>query len=184
MMRIRNLAQIGAFVACVMGCAAPPADFEAQAPDGRVLLLRHDGTWRYASEADGALAAGVSKGEGTALLRLTGKMEDGASSCRVTLQMTNRLPYGIHSVVPTFVAYRANGAVFRHVSVNFNELFPGDTQNRAAVFEGATCGEIVRVQVTGGQRCTMGELDKFNAGGGECLARIQVLPSSVVPFGK
>lgn len=171
---------VAVLTACLAGCAAQ-ADFEAQAPDGRTLLLRHDGTWRYAPESQAAAPTGG--GASQAVLRLTDKAEDG-SSCRVALQMTNRLPYPIHSIVPTFVAYRPSGAVQRQVSVNFNDLFPGDTQTRVARFEGISCGEIVRVQVTGGQHCTMGDLDKFNAGGGECLARVQVLPSSVVLFGK
>lgn len=179
-MRNARRLRIGFLAACLAGCAAP-ADFEARAPDGRTLLLRNDGTWRYAPEGYAAASAAVE--ESQALLRLTDKTEDGPS-CRLALQMTNRLPYEIHSVVPTFVAYRSNGAIHRQVSVNFNDVFPGDTQTRVARFEGIACGEIARVQVTGGQRCTMGDLDKFNSAGGECLARIKLLPSSVMPFGK
>lgn len=175
-----RLLRIGFFAACLAGCAAP-ADFEARAPDGRTLLLRNDGTWRYAPES--YAAASAATGESQAILRLTAKTDDGPS-CRLALQMTNRLPYEIHSIVPTFVAYRSSGAIHRQVSLNFNDIFPGDTQTRVARFEGIACAEIVRVQVTGGQRCTMGDLDKFNAPGGECLARIQVLPSSALPFGK
>jgi len=178
---LRKVPGLAAFAACLAGCAAP-ADFQAQAPDGRTLLLRHDGTWRYAPDAPTA-APEAAQGDSQALLRLMDKVEDG-SSCRVVLQMTNQLPYEIHSLVLTFVAYRPSGMVQRQVSVNFNDLFPTVTQSRVALFEGITCGEIVRVQVTGGQRCTMGDLDKFTSGGGECLARVQALPSSVVPFGK
>lgn len=165
-----------------VGCTAPPGDFSAQGPDGRTLLLRHDGTWRYAREGE---AAGIppARSGGEAVLTLVSRADDGAA-CRMVFEMANYLPYEIHTVVPTFVAYRANGAPYRQVSVNFNALFSGDRQRRTALFEGIACGEIARVQVTGGDRCTMGDLDMMQASGGECLARIRVVASQTLLFAK
>ena len=42
---------------------------------------------------------------------------------------------------------------------------------------GIVCDDIGRVQVHGGDRCDMAELDRFTEGKGHCLARVKVLPS-------
>ena len=44
--------------------------------------------------------------------------------------------------------------------------------------------EIGGVQVGGGDRCEMGDLDKFSSVRGECLARVRVMASDVVRFDK
>lgn len=165
--------------AMTLGCAAPQGDFSVLGPDGRTLVLRQDGTWRYAQEGE----APVGRRGEEAVLTLIQQVDDG-TACRFVLEMVNNLPYEIHTVVPTFVAYRANGALYRQVSVNFNALRPGDAQRRTAVIEGLACKEISRVQVTGGSRCTMGDLDMMNASSGACLDRIRVVPSSVTQFSK
>ena len=51
-------------------------------------------------------------------------------------------------------------------------------------FLGIACQDIVRVQVVGGDRCEMGDLDKFSQKKGECLARVGVVASDVVRFDK
>jgi hypothetical protein len=51
-------------------------------------------------------------------------------------------------------------------------------------FGGIGCADIARLQVQGGDRCDMGDLNKFSDAKGECLARVRVLPSEVLPFEK
>ena len=51
-------------------------------------------------------------------------------------------------------------------------------------FRGIACRDIVRVQVVGGDRCDMGDLDKYSAAKGQCLARVRVVASDLIPFEK
>ena len=172
---------------------AARADFELTGPDGRRILLKDDGTWRHIEEKGKeplkenpeTLKPETLKPEtkGEAVLRLERKTEAG-SSCRYELRLVNNLPYEIRSLVPGFSAHRANGVVYDSVLSGFQWLRPGDSQTREIQFRGITCQEIVRVQVVGGDRCVMGDLDRFAMPDGACLARIRVLASDVVRFDK
>lgn len=51
-------------------------------------------------------------------------------------------------------------------------------------FNGIDCDEIDRVKVGGGDRCEMGDLDKFSNAKGACLSHVRVEPSSVMRFEK
>jgi len=180
--------------------AAQP-DFELTAPDGRKILLKGDGTWRYVqarekeptkdkesskdkeASKDKEPSKGKEKEKGEAILRLDHKVQD-EGACRFTLVLSNTLPYEIRSLVPQFSAYRANGVIYNTVSSAFASLKPGDSQRREIQFRGMDCRDISRLQVTGGDRCDMGELDRISSSTGECLGRIRVLPSDVVRFDK
>ena len=184
--------------------AAQP-DFELTAPDGRKILLKSDGTWRYVQakekeptkekdaskekeapkdkEASKEKEPSKGKEKGEAILRLEQKVE-GEGFCRYTLMLTNNLPYEIRSLVPQFAAYRANGVIYNTVSSAFASLKPGDSQRREIQFRGIECRDISRLQVTGGDRCDMGELDRISSSTGECLGRIRVLASDAVRFDK
>ncbi len=165
--------------ALVASCTSPPGDFTVRGPDGRQILIRHDGTWRYAGDAaDEAPRAG-----GEARLTVVGRTDEGRD-CRITLELANRLPYEIHSLVPTFVAIRASGYPNRQVSVNFNGLFPEGSQRRTALYEGISCAEIAHLQMIGGDRCTMGDLDLLRASGDECLSRVRIVPNRLVPVSR
>jgi len=154
------------------------ADFELADPQGRRILLKDDGTWKYLESAKGGTHE-------TADLRLDGKSEQG-NSCRFAISLVNNLPYEIESFVPSFSVYRSNGVVYDTVSVprSFTSLKPGNRQSREFEFYGIKCGEIARVQVVGGDRCSMGNLGRFSEAKGECLARINVAPSDLVRFDK
>jgi hypothetical protein len=179
----RNVALATAALA-VWSTAA--ADFELSDPQGRRILLKDDGTWRYLDSAKGG-AQDTAKGgaQETAVLRLDGKSERG-SSCRFAITLVNNLPYEIESFVPSFSAYRASGVVYDTVSIprSFNSLKTGNSQSREFEVHGIKCGEIERVQVVGGDRCSMGNLSRFSDAKGECLARISVTPSDLVRFDK
>jgi hypothetical protein len=188
------------------------ADFELTAPDGRRILLKDDNTWRYLDSKDAKAAPGAAskeavakadaakdgkdkgakdadktaekpKDQGEAVLYLDGKV-DGNRICRYQLRLTNNLPYEIRSLVPEFSVYRGNGVMYDSVFMGFSFLRPGDTQQREIRFDGINCQDVARVKVGGGDRCEMGELDKFSAVKGKCLSLVRVVASEVVRFDK
>jgi hypothetical protein len=154
------------------------ADFELADPQGRRILLKDDGTWKY-------LDPPKSAPQETADLRLDQKSEHG-NGCRFAITLVNNLPYEIESFVPRFSAYRSSGVVFDTVSIprSFGSLKPGNSQSREFLFQGIKCGEIARLQVVGGDRCIMGDLGRYSEAKGECLARVNVAPSDLVRFDK
>ncbi len=163
------------------------ADFEVTGPDGRRIMLRDDGTWRYV-DAKGKEPAKDPKGKpreetGEAVLRLEGRTEIG-SSCRYELRLVNNLPYEIRSIAPTFSALRSNGVSYDSVLATFQTIRPGDSQRREIQFRGIGCQDIARVQVLGGDRCVMGELDRFGHPDGACLKLVRVMASELVRFDK
>jgi hypothetical protein len=178
-------------VAAVTLPQAARADFEVAGPDGRRILLMDNGTWRYVEakekvQADDKIKEKEKEKEkGEAILSLEQKLERGPS-CAFALSLVNNLPYEIRSFSPYYAAYRANGVIYDTVSSGapFSALKPGDKQRGEIMFRGIACREIVRVQVVGGDRCDMGDLDKFSATKGQCLARVRVVESALLRFDK
>ena len=176
-------------------------DFEVTAPDGRRILLREDGRWRYIdpksdAKADKKPATESADGDekqakekekpkiaGEAVLTLERKL-DGNRICRFGLKLVNNLPFEVRSIVPEFSAYRANGIVYDTVFGAFQFIRPGDSQIREIRFEGIACPDLVRLQVTGGDRCEMGDLDKFSPVKGVCLSHVRVVESNLIRFDK
>ena len=154
------------------------ADIELSTPDGRRVLLKDDGTWRYQDDE-----ATKPKQEGEAVLTLLRTVERG-NHCRLVVELVNNLPYEIRSLVPFLSAYRANGVMHDTQSVAFQSIRPSDKATRSVDFSRITCPEIVRVQVTGGDRCEMGDLNKFSDAKGQCLALVKVAPSDLARFDK
>ena len=161
------------------------ADFELAGPDGRRIRLMDNGTWQYVEAKDQDHAEGKTKAEGESVLSLERKIERG-SNCRFAVRLVNNLPYEIKSLVPYYSAYRADGVIYDTVASlsSFASMKPGDMLNREFEFVGIACRDIVRVQVVGGDRCNMGDLDKFAATEGQCLARVRVVASDLVRFDK
>jgi hypothetical protein len=161
------------------------ADFELAGPDGRRILLKDNGTWRYVEATERQAAGETTKEAGEAVLRLERRTERG-NNCRFALRLVNNLPYEIRNLVPFYSAYRANGVLHETVASlsAFTALKPGDKQEREIEFSGIACQDIARVQVVGGDRCEMGELYKFTQGEGLCLARVRVVASDIVRFEK
>ena len=200
-------------IVLVMACLAPAwataADFEVTGPDGRRILHKDDKTWGYVERdapkdakpagdsgsggkhaqakkevaAESKDAVAEKKNVGEVLLFLDGKI-DGNRICRLQLRMTNNLTFEIRSLVPEFSILRANGVVYDSKFSGFSFIKPGDSQKREVRFNGIDCDEIDRVKVGGGDRCEMGDLDKFSNAKGACLAHIRVEPSSVIRFEK
>jgi len=177
---------------------AASADFEVKGPDGRRILLKDDKTWSYVEPAAGKPEPGgkpagdvktagakpePARDPGEAVLHLTGRTE-GNRICRFELRMVNNLPYEIRSLVPVFSVFRTEGVIYDSVFQSFQFIKPGDSQRQEVRFDGLACKDIVRVQVGGGDRCEMGELDKFSPDKGKCLSLVRVVPSDVVRFDK
>ena len=200
------LAALWMSAAGALQAAEARGDFEVTGPDGRRILLREDGRWRYiepkaeaaqGKEADAQKKAGDEptgedkqakdkekpKPAGEAILTLERKL-DGNRICRFALKLVNNLPFEVRSIVPEFSAYRANGVVYDTVFSAFQFIRPGDSQTREIRFEGIACPELVRLQVTGGDRCEMGDLDKFSLAKGVCLSHVRVVESNLIRFDK
>ena len=158
------------------------ADFEVTAPDGRRVLLKDDGTWKYPNAKESATAAKGQQME-EAVLQLEQKVES-SPYCRVVMRLENTLPYEIVHIVPSFSAYRANGTMHETVSVGFQSIRPADSQQRTAEFTRIACADIVRIQVSDADRCQMGDLTKYSPANGQCLARLRVAPSTLMKFDK
>ena len=171
------------FLGALAPLSAARADFEVTGPDGRRILLKDDGTWRHLDAAPPEPSKEKPAETGEAVLSLERRTEVGPN-CRFGLRLVNDFPYEIQSIVPEFAAYRPNGVLYEIVSVGFASMKPGNTQYREILFRGITCNEIARVQVTGGDRCVMGDLDRFSNEPGRCLARVRVVPSDLVRFEK
>jgi hypothetical protein len=186
---------VAALAALAMGASQSVADFEVKGPDGRRILLKDDKTWRYLEDGAEAQSKPTGSGDdakpadenpknaGEAVLYLDDKIA-GRRVCRFKLRLVNSLPYEIRSLVPEFSIHRASGVVYDSVFAGFAFVKPGDTQLREVRFNGISCDDIARLQVGGGDRCEMGDLDKFSPEKGRCLAHVRVVPSDVVRFDK
>lgn len=200
-MRHTRKSLFGILIAAVAGTTAIAADIELTTPDGRKVLLKEDMTWRYVDgnaakagekpapegSTDGSkdkdAAAAKPKDEGEAILTLERQIP-GNRICRFQFKLVNNLPYEIRSLVPELSVYRGKDVLYDSVFTGFSFLKPGDTQTREARFNGIGCEDIVRLKVGGGDRCEMGELDKFSAAKGKCLSLVRVVPSQIVRFDK
>ena len=167
-----------------LSCAAR-ADTELTDPGGRRILLKDNGTWLYVEGKEKDRTADQDKQEGEAVLVLERKVQRG-NGCGIDVRLENNLPYEISSLVPYYSVYRTNGVLYATVSgaSAFTSLKPGDRQSREVNFSGIACKDIVRVQVVGGDRCTMGDLDKMSPPNGECLAWLRIVESDLVRFDK
>ena len=177
--------------ACVFGLLAAPlayADFELADAQGRRIVLKDDGTWRFAdgkpaSASAGAASAAASKDARLAQLELTRRI-DAPGNCSFEFTLTNALPYEIRNIVPDFTVLRANGVEYLTQNVGFELIRPGDLRRRQLRFDGISCAEIATLKVSGGDRCEMNDLNRFSEGKGDCLARVRVLPSQLLKFEK
>jgi hypothetical protein len=174
-------------LALLLGALAPfsvaRADFEVAGPDGRRILLKDDGTWRYQEAVGDEKPAERPKVSGEGVLSLERRVEEGPN-CRFGLRLANNTNYEIQNIVPYIAAYRDNSVMYDTRGIGFFSIKPGNSLYREVVFQGITCAEIARLQVTGGDRCVMGDLDRFSAEAGKCLERVRVMPSELVRFEK
>lgn len=160
------------------------ADFELTDSQGRRIFLKDDGTWRYVEpEGDTKDKDSGATPVAQADLQLMRRVE-AAGGCQFSFMLTNQLAYEIESLVPAFAAQRTSGVIYATKSIGFAAVKPGDSRVRQLLFEGISCRDIVKLQVLGGDRCEMGELNRFTDGKGKCLALVRVVPSDLLKFEK
>jgi hypothetical protein len=177
-------ASLGALVLGALCLPAARADFELKDSQGRHILLKDDGTWRYVDAPAMSGAASEPAKEQPQAEMLLERRLDAPGGCRVELALVNTLKYEIRSLVPEFAVYRANEVAYSAQLAGFGPVRPGDRQSRALQFAGIGCADIAKLQVQGGDRCEMGDLNKFSDASGQCLARVRVLPSELLRFEK
>lgn len=162
--------------------SAARADVEVATPDGRKVLLKDDGTWSFVeTEKPADQEKIVVTGEGVLKLE---RMAELGGNCQIGIRLQNDTNYEIRSIVPRFVIYRKNGVAYEGRTLGFYSINPGNSLVRETLFRGISCADIGRIQVSGGERCTMGDLDRFAYTGGACLDRVRVVPSDLVTFDK
>jgi hypothetical protein len=184
---LKNTVLLLALAAGAVGIAR--ADFELTDKKGRRLLLKDNGTWRVLESKESAASAAAAaeklepKIEDMIELQLLRRF-DAAGGCRFDLSLANNFPHEIKNLVPDFIALRANGAVYGSALTSFAAVKPGESRQRSIQFAGLACNDIAKVQVTGADRCEMGELNKFTESKGKCLSTVKVLPSDLLKFEK
>jgi len=184
-----RLQRILGFLTLLAGAVAPlsaaRADFEVAGPDGRRILLKDDGTWRYVDATTQEPSKDKPKvtvtGEGVFTLE---RRTEVGPHCRFGLRLQNNTNFEIQTIVPSFSAYRANGVLYATHTLGFYSIKPGNNQYREILFQGITCQEVARLQVSGGDRCVMADLDRFSSTGEACLERVRVVASDLVRFEK
>jgi len=185
MIRFRSTAACMAVLLAALAPLPALADFEVAAPDGRRILLKDNGTWSYLAgekpKEEEPKPTIVVTGEGVLTLE---RMDEQGPNCTFGFRLKNDTNFEIRNIVPRFVVYRTNGIAYEARTLAFYSINPGNSLYRQIMFRGITCKEIGRVEVTGGDRCVMGDLDKFSYTGGACLDRVRVVPSDFVRFEK
>lgn len=156
-----------------------PAAIEVTTPDGRRALLKSDGTWTYGPDGAASAASPTVQAD----LKIHGRAAV-SGGCHFQFSLHNLLPYEIRSLIPDFRVVRRGGLTYVEQSVGFSRVLPGDQQHRSLHVMGLDCADIEKLQVVGGDRCDMGDLNKFSDGKGLCLARVQVKPSDLLAFEK
>jgi hypothetical protein len=158
------------------------ADFEVTGPDGRRILLKNDNTWSYVEgETPKEEEKIVVTGEGVLTLE---RMTEHGQNCTIGFRLQNDTNYEIRSLVPRFAVHRTSGVMYDSRMLGFYSILPGNSVYRENLFRGIACKDIGRVQVSGGDRCVMGDLDRFSYSAGTCLERVRVVPSDLVRFDK
>lgn len=115
----------------------------------------------------------TSGGSGQAVLSLHKKYAY-MDSCKFGLTLTNRLPYTITNISFRFGAYIQGDVFYGHVSRNFFEIDPSNSQYREITFSGISCDEIRYVEVTDPGRCAMDDLTRFLSQPGDCIRRVYI----------
>ena len=159
------------------------ADTTAVTEDGRRVLLRDDQTWEYVETAAEDAAGADTTGQEVLVLEVE-KRIDGARSCRLGLRLTNNSAHRVDSMVPQLSAMTRDDVLFDTVFVSFHSIKPTLSQYAEANIRGLACEDIGRIRVHGADRCDFDDLDKYNATGGQCLARIRVLESDLIQIAK
>ncbi len=153
------------------------ADMTATTADGRKVLLRDNGTWKFTGKVEDV------DGEPHATLTLEKKF-DLARGCRLGLRLQNDLPAQIRTLVLRFTAFKGGAVAFETVSRGYSYIKPTVSQYQEISFRGITCEEISSVAVSAARNCHVGQLTKYSASEERCLELVDVRPSDMLPIAK
>jgi hypothetical protein len=176
-MRMFTDRRILLFVLLQLAMGTAGAALEAVTEDGRRVRLLDDRTWEFIdAEAAESPAARIT-------IKVTSKT-DRQSKCIYGLRLQNDAQFPIQSLVPQFSAHVKSDVKYETVFVGFQRIKPTQNQYQELIFSRIQCSEITRIQVHGGDRCTMGELTKYSRSKGECLKQVKILSSPLVTIAK
>lgn len=179
-----NRFPIGALVLGLGLSSSVGAGFVMELKDGRKVELFKDQTWEFVIEKKEGEEEEANIDKSPLKLQIE-KVYDSKHVCKIGMRLTNKSGYYITSVVPRFGAYIANSSVkFDVQSTEFARLRPLRDQYREITYRGITCPDIDYFRLYGADHCSMGELDKYSAPKGACLAQIELLPTDLIKIGK
>jgi hypothetical protein len=162
----------------MLSVALSQAEMELLAPDGKRVLLKDDMTWQYIEQAD-------APGSQDRYAHLSvAFVDEKAASCRIGLRMRNGLADGIDSIVLRFSAFTKDDILYETVSKGFHSLKPTNNQHQEISFRGIPCSDIKGIRVHGGDRCSIGELNKFSDAPGQCLGKVAIEASDKISIYK
>lgn len=149
---------------------------DATTYDGRNVILYEDHTWEFIEYEPG-------DPEKSAVLTIL-KVVEMDEACRLEMRLQNNLDFKIRSLVPAFSVFNQSGILFETRSKGFAGIKPTKRQYKNLQFNGIGCRDISRIRVHGAERCTMSNIDMFNAEDGECLGYIYVEPTDLIEISK
>lgn len=161
-----------ALLALLATAQAGLADITATMADGRKVVLRDNGTWALAKDAN-------AETPHAAVLTLE-KRFDLAHGCRIGLRLQNDLPAQIRTLVLRFTAYKGELIPFETVSRGYSYIKPTTSQYQEVDFRGISCDEITSVEVFAARNCHVGVLTKYSADADACLKLFTVAPSDIM----
>ncbi len=90
------------------------------------------------------------------------------NACKYGMTLTNNLPFKIAAISYRITAIIKGDVSFDTQNKSFSGILPGERQYRELTFQGVTCEEIDRLEVVDPGRCNLSDLNRFNAGPGDC----------------
>lgn len=149
---------------------------EAITSDGRRVWLKDDHTWDFIADSEGS-----TRGR---LVMTVEKKYDITSGCRIGLRLQNNTDYRVTSIVPQFSDYTRDHIRLETIFVPFEGITATFDRYQEMFFRGMKCRDIAYLKIHGGDRCTMGDLDKFSGEKGECLSRVLLIDSEIISIVK
>lgn len=102
------------------------------------------------------------------------------NACRYGMTLTNNLTYKITNISFRFDAFINGGVFYQHVTRNFWQLDPTNSQYREVIFTGIECNQIDYIEIHDPGRCAMGNLTRFSSEPGDCIRHVDIAPTSLV----
>ncbi len=179
---VQQYAAIGIILTGCLFCAAPVTAglITATTADGRSVRLHEHKTWEFVPSDE---ETAENKPGPTLVLTIENKREI-PNGCRFGLRLSNNSHYEVFTLVPKVSVHLSGDQRFETRVVGFNSIKPTASQYKDVEFRNLTCDKIESLKVHGGDRCEMDEFTKFTPAKGECLARVQLVPSEFITWSK